>query len=116
MAIPVIMPRQGQSVESCIIVSWKKRAGDAVKAGDILCEVETDKATFEVESPAEGTLLAIFHEQGADVPVLAPIAAIGKPGENTDALRGAGAAPSPSAPAAAPQPIAAPASSGDLKS
>ncbi|MGA2639486.1 MAG: dihydrolipoamide acetyltransferase family protein [Spirochaetia bacterium] len=115
MAIPVIMPRQGQSVESCIIVSWKKRAGDAVKAGDILCEVETDKATFEVESPAEGTLLAIFHEQGADVPVLAPIAAIGKPGENTDALRGAGAAPSPSAPAAAPQPIAAPASSGDGK-
>ena len=80
MATPVIMPRQGQSVESCIIVSWKKHAGDAVKAGDILCEVETDKATFEVESPAEGTLLAIFHEQGADVPVLTPIAAIGKPG------------------------------------
>ena len=79
MAIQVIMPKQGQSVESCIIVSWKKHAGDAVKAGDILCEVETDKATFEVESPAEGTLLAIFHEQGADVPVLAPIAAIGKP-------------------------------------
>ena len=80
MATPVIMPKQGQSVESCIIVSWKKHAGDAVKAGDILCEVETDKATFEVESPADGTLLAIFHEQGADVPVLTPIAAIGKPG------------------------------------
>jgi pyruvate dehydrogenase E2 component (dihydrolipoamide acetyltransferase) len=102
MPIPVIMPKQGQSVESCIIVSWKKHAGDAVKAGDILCEVETDKATFEVESPAEGTLLAIFHEQGADVPVLTPIAAIGKPGENTDGLRGAGAAsPAPVAAAAA---------------
>ena len=104
MATTVIMPKQGQSVESCIIVSWKKNAGDAVKAGDILCEVETDKATFEVESPAEGTLLAIFHEQGADVPVLTPIAAIGKPGENTDALRGAGAAPAAPASASA-QPL-----------
>ncbi len=104
MATPVLMPRQGQSVESCIIVSWKKRAGDAVKAGDILCEVETDKATFEVESPAEGTLLAIFHEQGADVPVLTPIAAIGKPGENADALRGAGSA---AAEVPASQPVAA---------
>lgn len=100
MATPVIMPKQGQSVESCIIIGWKKHVGDAVKAGDILCEVETDKATFEVESPAAGTLLAIFHEQGADVPVLMPIAAIGSPGENVDALRG-GAAPAASAPAAA---------------
>jgi pyruvate dehydrogenase E2 component (dihydrolipoamide acetyltransferase) len=111
MATPVIMPKQGQSVESCIIVGWKKRVGDAVKAGDILCEVETDKATFEVESPAAGTLLAIFHEQGADVPVLMPIAAIGSPGENVDALRGGGsaaAAPaSAAAPAAAPAPRAA---------
>ncbi len=102
MATTVIMPKQGQSVESCIIVSWKKHAGDTVKAGDILCEVETDKATFEVESPAEGTLLAIFHEQGADVPVLAPIAAIGKPGESTDGMSGA----QPQAPAAAAQPKA----------
>ena len=104
MATPVIMPKQGQSVESCIIVGWKKRVGDVVKAGDILCEVETDKATFEVESPAAGTLLAIFHEQGADVPVLMPIAAIGNPGENVDALRG-GAVPAAAA-AAAPAPVA----------
>jgi pyruvate dehydrogenase E2 component (dihydrolipoamide acetyltransferase) len=111
MATPVIMPKQGQSVESCVIVSWKKHAGDAVKAGEILCEVETDKATFEVESPAEGTLLAIFHEQGADVPVLAPIAVIGKPGENIDTLRGASAGPGPAAAAPVPSavPLAAPA-------
>jgi pyruvate dehydrogenase E2 component (dihydrolipoamide acetyltransferase) len=107
MATTVIMPKQGQSVESCIIVSWKKHAGDAVKAGDILCEVETDKATFEVESPVEGTLLAIFHEQGADVPVLTPIAAIGKPGESTDGLKGGAAIPA--APVAAPAPAATPA-------
>ncbi|HET6451906.1 MAG TPA: dihydrolipoamide acetyltransferase family protein [Spirochaetia bacterium] len=110
MATPVIMPRQGQSVESCIIVGWKKRKGDQVKAGDILCEVETDKATFEVESPAEGTLLEIFAEQGADVPVLAPIAAIGALGENIDSLRPGGAPAATSAPAASPStPAAAPA-------
>jgi pyruvate dehydrogenase E2 component (dihydrolipoamide acetyltransferase) len=111
MATTVIMPKQGQSVESCIIVSWKKHAGDPVKAGDIICEVETDKATFEVESPAEGTLLAIFHEAGSDVPVLSPIAAIGNPGENVDDLKAAGGvAPTPTAsaaPAAAPSTTAA---------
>ena len=105
-------------MESCIIVGWKKRAGDPVKAGDVLCEVETDKATFEVESPAEGTLLAILAEQGADVPVLTPIAVIGSPGENVDALRaGAPPAASPaSAPAVAPEagstPEPAPAATG----
>ena len=133
MATPVIMPKQGQSVESCIIVSWKKHAGDAVKAGDILCEVETDKATFEVESPAEGTLLAIFHEQGADVPVLTPIAAIGKPGESTAGMSGStpggNAGPAAAAAAAVRHPrrrpaaalpcragaMAAPASNGKIK-
>jgi pyruvate dehydrogenase E2 component (dihydrolipoamide acetyltransferase) len=87
MATPIIMPKQGQSVETCVIVGWKKRPGDAVKAGEVVCEVETDKATFEVESPAEGTLLAVFFEAGSDVPVLTPIAAIGKAGENVDSLR-----------------------------
>ena len=111
------MPRQGQSVESCIIVGWKKKPGDAVKAGDVLCEVETDKATFEVESPAEGTLLAIFAEQGADVPVLAVIAAIGAPGENVDALKAgtSPAAPTASAAAASP-PAPAPASAAPAAS
>ncbi len=106
MATPVIMPKQGQSVESCIIVSWKKKSGDPIKAGEIICEVETDKATFEVESPAAGTVLALFFEAGSDVPVLTPIAAIGKPGENIEALRSGGA---PGGAVAAP---AAPAASG----
>jgi len=87
------MPKQGQSVESCVIVSWKKRPGDAVKAGEVICEVETDKATFEVESPAEGTLLAIFREAGSDVPVLETIAAIGAPGESLDGLKPGSAVP-----------------------
>ena len=108
MAIPVIMPKQGQSVETCIIVGWKKRMGDPVKAGEVICEVETDKATFEVESPAEGTLLAIFYEAGSDVPVLTPIAAIGKPGENVDALKKASAGAAVPPVAATPA-VAAPA-------
>jgi pyruvate dehydrogenase E2 component (dihydrolipoamide acetyltransferase) len=106
MATPVIMPKQGQSVESCVIVGWKKKPGDTVKTGEVICEVETDKATFEVESPADGTLLAIFHEAGRDVPVLATIAAIGKPGENLDGLR-TGNTPA-AAPAQAPRRSAAP--------
>jgi pyruvate dehydrogenase E2 component (dihydrolipoamide acetyltransferase) len=108
MATALIMPKQGQSVESCAIVGWKKKVGDAVKAGEVVCEVETDKATFEVESPATGTLLAIFHEAGAQVPVLEPIAVIGAPGESVTGLRGspaAAAAPTaPAAPAAATAP------------
>ena len=54
------MPKQGNSVESCIIQGWLKNVGDDVKAGEALCEVETDKAVVEVESPADGVLLAQF--------------------------------------------------------
>jgi pyruvate dehydrogenase E2 component (dihydrolipoamide acetyltransferase) len=122
MATVVIMPKQGQSVETCAIVGWRKKVGDAVRLGEVICEVETDKATFEVESTAEGTLLAIFHEAGSDVPVLSPIAAIGKPGESVQGLDKAGPAaaeahaPASTAPAvtaaaahAAPAPAGAPA-------
>ncbi len=87
MATEVLMPRQGQSVESCIITGWKVKEGDTVKAGQALCEVETDKATFEVEAPAAGTVLGIFYPDGADVPVLKIIAAIGAPGEDVSGLR-----------------------------
>ena len=86
MAIEVVMPRQGNTVESCIILSWKKRENDAVAAGEVLCEVETDKATFEVEAPEGGTLLKVLHPEGADVPVLETIAVIGKKGEDIGAL------------------------------
>ncbi|GIK43375.1 MAG: dihydrolipoamide acetyltransferase component of pyruvate dehydrogenase complex [Chloroflexota bacterium] len=91
MATAVVMPKQGQSVESCLIVGWKKDVGDQVTAGEILAEVETDKALVEVESPAAGTVLALFFEAGDDVPVLTNIAAIGQPGEDISSLRPAGA-------------------------
>ncbi len=91
MATEVLMPRQGQSVESCIIIEWKVAEGDVVTAGQALCEVETDKATFEVEAPAAGTMLGIFYPADADVEVLKVIAAIGAAGEDISNLRPADA-------------------------
>ena len=81
MAIPVIMPKQGQSVETCIITRWFKAPGDRVAEGDILFSYETDKAAFEMEAPASGILLEIFFDDGAEVPVLMNVAVIGNPGE-----------------------------------
>ena len=87
MATEILMPRQGQSVESCIIIEWKVNEGDVVTEGQALCEVETDKATFEVEATAAGTVLGIFYPADADVDVLKVIAAIGEPGEDVSGLR-----------------------------
>jgi len=86
MAIPVIMPRQGQSVETCIITRWYKAKGDRVSAGDLLFSYETDKAAFEMESPADGILLDIFFDEGSDVPVLTNVAALGSAGEDSTSL------------------------------
>ena len=90
MAIPVIMPRQGQSVETCIIGEWYKQVGDQVKAGEILFSYETDKASFEEEAKEDGELLAIFFEEGDEVPVLVNVAVIGKSGESVDEFRSGG--------------------------
>ena len=57
MATAIIMPRQGQSVESCLFGEWKKAVGDTVEIGDVLFSYETDKATFEEEAKVAGTLL-----------------------------------------------------------
>ena len=90
MATAVIMPRQGQSVESCILTAWLVKPGDSVKAGQPLASIETDKATFEVESPADGAVLELFCKAGDDVPVLANIAALGAAGEDVSSLRPGG--------------------------
>ncbi|MDR1803828.1 MAG: 2-oxo acid dehydrogenase subunit E2 [Treponema sp.] len=82
MAHILIMPRQGNTVESCIITGWKVKQGDVVTAETAVCEVETDKAAFEIPAGASGTVLVILAEAGADVPVLAPIAVIGAPGDD----------------------------------
>jgi len=100
MADKVVMPKQGNSVESCVIDEWKKKEGDAVAVGDIICEAETDKSTIEVESTAAGTILKILYKEGADVPVMLPIAIVGTPGEDIAALIAESGAPAPAAPAA----------------
>jgi len=95
MATPVIMPRQGQSVETCIIAQWLRKKGDQVNMGDIILSYETDKAAFELESPASGTLLEIFYNEGEEVRVLSNIAVIGQPGESTDEFRTGSSASAP---------------------
>lgn len=82
MATPIIMPRQGQSVESCIITSWNKKVGDSVEKGEILFSYETDKSSFDEPAPESGKLLAIFHEEGDDVPCLENVCVIGNDGED----------------------------------
>lgn len=102
MATPVIMPRQGQSVESCIISTWHKKAGDKVQEGDLLFTYETDKATFEEQAKVSGTLLAVFFEEGDDVPCLTTVCVIGNEGEDANVFNpnGAAAGPATTAPAA----------------
>ncbi|MEM7118358.1 MAG: dihydrolipoamide acetyltransferase family protein [Chloroflexota bacterium] len=82
MPTPLLLPKQGNSVESCIILTWRKQVGDVVAVGDVVCEVETDKATLEVESTAAGTLLAHFFAEGDEVAVMTTIAAIGGVGDS----------------------------------
>ena len=86
MAIALVMPKQGQSVETCIITKWFKQKGDKVSTGDILFSYETDKAAFDFESPADGILLDLFFGEGSEVPVLVNVAVIGKSGEATDSF------------------------------
>lgn len=80
------MPRQGQSVESCVITEWQKQKGDSVKVGDILFSYETDKSSFDEKSEVEGTLLEILAAAGDDVPCLETVCIIGDPGEDISAL------------------------------
>ncbi len=82
MATPILLPKQGNTVETCSLVKWIKKKGDRVKRGDIICEVETDKAMFDIESPEDGELLELFFNEGDDIAVLTNIAVVGNPGED----------------------------------
>lgn len=121
LANPVIMPRQGQSVESCIITTWHKKVGDTVNEGDILFSYETDKSAFDEKSLFSGTLLKVLFEEGDVVPCLETVCFIGDAGEDVSSLGGAPAAaeekesaPEKAAePAAAAQPAAAPAAAAE---
>ena len=109
MAKGVLMPKAGITVEECVITEWLKKEGDHVEVGDILFTYETDKASFECESTAAGTLLKIFYGDGEEVPVLVNVCAIGEPGEDVSALQDGGEA-APAAEATETAAAAAPAS------
>ena len=103
MAQSVIMPRQGQSVESCIITTWHKKVGDTVAVGDLLFSYETDKSAFDEAAQVSGTLLAILFEEGDVVPCLENVCIVGEAGEDISAL----VASAPAEEAAAEAPAAA---------
>jgi pyruvate dehydrogenase E2 component (dihydrolipoamide acetyltransferase) len=82
MAEAIRMPRMSDTMTEGVIVEWHKKVGDKIKPGDLLADVETDKATMELESYNEGTLLYIGVEKGKSVPVEGILAIVGKPGED----------------------------------
>jgi len=101
MATPVEVPKLGNTVEECLIAKWRKHKGERVSAGEVVAEIETDKATFEVTAPADGIILETFFDEGALVPVFTNLFVIGEAGESVDAFRPQGAA-APAAKQAAP--------------
>lgn len=86
MAEVILMPRLSDTMTEGVIAAWHKKVGDTVKKGDLLAEVETDKATMELESYQDGTLLYVGAQNGEKVDVNALLAILGKPGENVDDL------------------------------
>ena len=125
MAEVIRMPRMSDTMEEGVLIAWSKKVGDPVKSGDVLAEVETDKATMDLESFQEGTLLHIGVKEGESVPVEAIIAILGEKGEDVSAIlasekekSSAAEATKEEAPAAekpAPAPIPAPAAPAPSK-
>ena len=104
------MPKQGQSVESCIVTEFKKKPGDKVEVGDILFTYETDKASFEEDAKVAGTVLACFFQDNDEIPCLTNVMVIGEPGESFAEFAPGGEAPAAQEPAQAePAQAAAPA-------
>lgn len=103
MAVAIVMPKAGNSVEECVLSKWRIKAGDTIRKGDIIADAETDKTSIEVEATEGGSVLALFAAEGDLVPVLTAICAVGTAGEDASSLAPSGA------PAAAPAPDAIPA-------
>jgi pyruvate dehydrogenase E2 component (dihydrolipoamide acetyltransferase) len=92
-AVAVRMPKMSDTMTEGVIATWLKKVGDKVKSGDIIAEVETDKATMELENYEDGTLLYIGAEPGKPVPIDGIIAIVGEEGANYQALLNAGTTP-----------------------
>jgi len=86
-AKPILMPKLGQTVEESTIVKWHKAVGDSIAKGDVMFEIETDKAVLEAESFQEGTLLKILVDEGQTVPVQSVVAYLGAEGDSIPEAR-----------------------------
>lgn len=107
MAYEVLMPQLGLTMEEGTVSQWIKHEGDAVKTGDVILEITTDKLTNEVVSEHDGVLLKIVAQEGEDIPVKGLLCYIGQPGEQVGGAAPAAAAPAPAAPASAAAPAVA---------
>src|SRR5262252_9241649 len=115
MPINILMPALSPTMEKGNLAKWLKKEGDKVKSGDVIAEIETDKATMEVEAVDEGTIAKIVVPEGTqDVPVNDVIAVLAGDGEDVKAAASASGngakAPAPAPKAEAPAPKPAPAS------
>ena len=117
MAEFIVMPKLGFDMREGVLVGWLKKVGDEVNKGDVVAEIESDKATLELESHVAGVLLRLLEDEGAVVPIGANLAIVGAADEDISGLSPAGtttppapaATPAPAEPAPAPLPPAAPA-------
>ena len=108
MAVNVLMPALSPTMEKGNLAKWLKNEGDRIKSGDVIAEIETDKATMEVEAVDEGILAKILVPAGSnDVPVNEVIAIIAAEGESVSAAPASPAKPTPALPSAAPAPASA---------
>ncbi len=106
MADLITMPKMSDTMTEGVIVKWNVKVGDTVKSGDIMAEVETDKATMDMEVYSKGTVLHLVVQEGEAVPVDGPIAVVGKEGEDFQSLL-SGAATTTAPAATEPAPVAA---------
>lgn len=117
MAEYIVMPKLGFDMREGVLVGWLKEIGDSIERGEVVAEIESDKATLELEAQANGTLLAYLEEPGAVVPIGANLAIMGEAGEDISAMTGgegaseaeeapAEASPAPTQVASAPAPQA----------
>ncbi|MBQ3219192.1 MAG: 2-oxo acid dehydrogenase subunit E2 [Clostridia bacterium] len=88
---PVTMPKAGITVESCILTKWNVKVGDTVKEGDVMFSYETDKSSFDYQAEVAGEVLAVFCEEGDEVPVLSNVCAVGPHGEDASCYAPGGA-------------------------
>lgn len=116
MAEVVLMPRLSDTMEEGVIAAWHVKVGDKVSSGDLLAEIESDKATMDFEAPEDGTVLHIGVEEGSGIPVGALLTVIGDEGENVSAIveehknaAAAASAAEEAAPAPEPEPAPTPA-------